>query len=232
MAEGDDKPRGSVPVPDPTILTTQAVDRALAGYREVVTEQIRNLKTRLGGMDRETELVAGDLVKALLSHREELEQIREECRHANEALRESYVLQIKNVLDVAMEKFHAIDTQFKERDTRTDQTDKERKISLDAALAAAKEAVKEQNTASALAIGKSEAGIKEKIDALVLLMTTSNKALDEKITDLKERQDRGEGQQTGVAASQQQSNWSTGQLVSVGLALAAAAIAVAIALFK
>ena len=43
------------PVPDPTVLTTQLVDRAIDAFKAVV-------ETRLTGIDRATMLVASDLV--------------------------------------------------------------------------------------------------------------------------------------------------------------------------
>src|ERR1039458_7835294 len=48
---------GRPPVPDPTVLTTQLVDRAIGAFREVV-------ETRLQAIDRATELVAKDVVSA------------------------------------------------------------------------------------------------------------------------------------------------------------------------
>jgi hypothetical protein len=58
-----------------------------------------------------------------------------------------------------------IDQRFEERDERTDQIAQLGRISLDAALAAAKEAVGEQNKSNALSITKSESSMKEQINA-------------------------------------------------------------------
>ena len=55
------------------------------------------------------------------------------------------------------ERFKSIAVQFAERDIRTEQTSRDSKVAVDAALQAAKEAVGEQNKSSALAIAKSEA---------------------------------------------------------------------------
>lgn len=106
---------------------------------------------------------------------------------------------IKNVADVSNERFLGIATQFLERDTRTEQAAQESRISLDAALAAAKEAVSEQNKANSLAIGKSEDATKERLDALQLLFSTSNKSLEDKISDAKSRLDSGGGREQGTA---------------------------------
>ena len=109
--------------------------------------------------------------------------------------------QIKNVSDVSDQKFDAIDTRFVERDTRTAQAADESRISLDAALAAAKEAVSEQNKANALAIGKSELATQKQIDAMGEVMATSIKSLEDKIADATKRLDRGEGIVTGSAGA-------------------------------
>ena len=232
--EEQSRPRSSVPVPDPTVLTTQAVDRAIASYREVVDAQIKNLETRLHGMDRATELIAEELVKTINQTSEMCARIREDFGRDLAALRESYTLQIANVRDVSLEKFAAVDTRFLERDTRTEETAQQSRISLDAALAAAKEAVGEQNRANSLAIGKSEGATQKQIDAMTELMATSNRALEDKIADLKGRLDRGEGQDKGTTEMRQrnqlQSNWSIGLLITTGLAALGSAVAIILAL--
>jgi BMFP domain-containing protein YqiC len=195
MSIGDDQYAAqegdtNLPIPDPTRLTTQLVDRALAAFREVVF-------TRLGGMDRATELVADELKKLQADTAEQHEHLRQDRREELASAREFILSQLDTVARVSNEKFTAITTQFAERDTRTEQAAQESRISLDAALAAAKEAVSEQNKANALAIGKSEDATKERLDALALLMTTSVSSLDDKISDVKSRLDRGEGHTSG-----------------------------------
>jgi hypothetical protein len=98
---------------------------------------------------------------------------------------------------VNAEKFAGITTQFKERDTRTDQSAAATKIAVDAALQAAKEAVAAQNTASAQAIAKSEAATTKQIDAIANLITAQTKATDEKVDDVKGRLLAIEGQKIG-----------------------------------
>lgn len=234
MSDGNEYARRpedrNLPVPDPTRLTTQLVDRALAAYREVV-------ETRLRAMDHATELLAVELTKITAGLREQRTGVRDEFEQAIIAMRESYTLQIKNVADVAWEKFAAINTRFEERDTRTEQAAQESRISLDAALAAAKEAVSEQNKANTLAIGKSEAATQKQIDALMAQMATSNKSLEDKIGDIKGRLDRGEGGAAMTMTNQTQSNWSTGVIISgtiagIAVLLTAVTIVVAIVLHR
>lgn len=88
---------------------------------------------------------------------------------------------------VVMEKFDSVAQRFSERDTRTDQTARNDKVNLDAAFAAAKEAVGEQNKSSALAIAKSEAATTKQIDQVGSQLTVSSAALTDKIDDTKNR---------------------------------------------
>lgn len=85
------------------------------------------------------------------------------------------------------EKFASIQTQFKERDTRVEQQARESKSALDAALAAQKEAVTEQNKSNTLAIDKAGAAFTKQIDATQTLIQSTTKATDDKISDIKDR---------------------------------------------
>ena len=93
--------------------------------------------------------------------------------------------------------FDNIKTQFTERDTRTEQTSRDSKVAVDAALQAAKEAVGAQNESNSLAIAKSETATTKQIDAMGALITATAKASDEKIDDLKTRLSSIEGRSTG-----------------------------------
>jgi hypothetical protein len=124
------------------------------------------------------------------------------------------------------EKFRSIQTQFSERDTRTEQTSRDSKVAVDAALQAAKEAVAEQNRSSALAISKSEAATMKQIDQQSILIQTGTNASDGKINDLKDRVALLEGRDQGSSSS-------LGWMVGVGgllVAIIAAVAAVALVL--
>jgi hypothetical protein len=214
----------SVPRPDPTRLTTQLVDRALAAYREVV-------EVRLNAMDEATHLLANELTLARQKVDAGDVRSRDDRDRAIGALREVLTGSIRNVSDVTLEKFNAVDTRFQERDTRTQQAADESRISLDAALAAAKEAVSEQNKANTEAIRKSELATQKQIDSLIALMTTANKSVEDKISDLKSRLDRGEGQSTGAADTRSDQRLNTGQiLVALSVIIGLAGLIVAILL--
>lgn len=185
--------------------TTTAEINALAGL----------LNTRLGGMDKATELLAAtvgrvpsDTDKQVNALRELLEsridgmdeatkllalnvrEIPADIDKAARALREILQGDIRNVQDVAIEKFLAIDGTFASN-----------ALALTAALAAQKEAAAEQNKSNTLAITKSEQATKETIASNAQQTATSLKSLADRLDDLKERVDRGEGSDRGQAAA-------------------------------
>jgi hypothetical protein len=175
------------PIPDPTVRTTEQLQREIMMSRELietlVTGQNRVIETRFDGMD-----VA---IKLLQTQTDRLPQHILDAVHQLQSLHE--------------EKFRSIETQFVERDTRTEQTSRDSKVAVDAALQAAKEAVGEQNKSNALAIAKSEATFTKQIDQIGVLISTLQKGLDEKIDDLRARlqaiesMKKGAGDLTGVA---------------------------------
>jgi hypothetical protein len=157
------------PITDPTTLTTQALEREIMALREI-------LETRMNGQDALIRLMQD----TLRSRRTDIDESVTHLRVLHE------------------EKFESIQTQFRERDTRSEQTQKDSKVAVDAALQAAKEAVGEQNKSSALAIAKSEAGTTKQIDQIGVLITTTNAAMNDKIDDLKQRQTSAESRSIGT----------------------------------
>lgn len=184
---------GSRPIPDPTVLTAQLVDRAVIGIREILEAKIdgdRNIfATRLQGMDRAIELL--------------------------QARRDSMVGEIDgkiaNLERLHDEKFRSVQTQFTERDIRAEQTSRDSKVAVDAALQAAKEAVGKQNEASDRSIQKSEVSTTKQIDEQ-----------GRRVDDLKERLTRLESEGRGSDAAkttQQTSNASSISIISVVVAV-------------
>lgn len=156
------------PVPDPTVLTTQQLLRELAALREII-------EARLDGGDQAVVL---------------LRTTTDKTPAAIEAA-------VKQLQQLHEEKFRSIAVQFAERDTRTEQTSRDSKVAVDAALQAAKEAVGEQNKSNALAIAKSESGFTKQIDQQGTIIATMANGLNDKIDDLKTRLTTIEGRSTG-----------------------------------
>jgi hypothetical protein len=195
-----------VPKPDPTRLTTQLVDRTISAFREV-------FEVRLAEMDKAIVLAADSIGKLPADATTKCDKLRLDLEGQMQALREFIMSQIENIRDLTTVKFDAVNSRFKERDIRTEHAAVESRISLDAALAAAKEAVAEQNKANAQAIGKSETATQKQIDALLQLMTTSNKSLEDKISDIKSRLDRGEGHDTGSSEAHTDKRSDVGTII-------------------
>jgi hypothetical protein len=228
---GQDKQQGWRPVPDPTVLTTEALQREIANLREL-------LGARMDQMDAATELRLEALLKipaetaALIQHLEALHD----------------------------EKFRSIELQFKERDIRGDQANRASKEALDAALLAAKELVGATNLANAAAAKKSEDNFTKQIDQIMTLIVTQGQATDARITEqgktadarvvevkerideLKERIDRASGmteggqvqrvetRQQSVETRQQNGLWiAFGGLALTGLVVAISIISLVLA---
>jgi len=191
------KGTGSTPVPDPTLLTTEAILREIRGLREILEMRIdgqqKVFEARLSGMDKAIELL----------------------QSIADRLPVSVDSKVMNLRLLHEEKFSSIQTQFVERDTRSERESKDNKVAGDAALQAAKEAVGKQQESGDKAIAKSEAATIKQIDQINTSIGASNKTLDDKIDDVKERITRLEsedkGHQTAVT-TQQTSNMN---LVSV-----------------
>ena len=154
----------NVPVPDPSLLTTQHIRNSIENLRELIG-------ARLDAMDQATEL--------------RLERFHDVPAQTDE--------KVQRLQDLHETKFAGIALQFHERDTRTDQTAATSKQALDAALLAAKELVGQQNEANAAAATKAELSTIKQIDQIVVLVGTIEKALGAQIIEIKERIDRNEG---------------------------------------
>lgn len=157
---------GSVPVPDPTKLTTDAVNaatqqwrRELAGFREV-------FETRLDAMDKATSIVAAELAKVYPSEIEKL---------------------VAGTIRLHDKDMYTIDLRFLERDVRTEQAAITSQKALDAALLAAAALVTQQNEANSRASEIVVASTTKQIDSILALIRSSSEATDAKFTDIKER---------------------------------------------
>jgi hypothetical protein len=183
----------NIPIPDPSILTTEALAREIFALRELLEvklgaadtsiTQIRAiLETRLDGMDK--------AIRLLQQTADKFPAAVDEKIHA---LREIHEQRFTAITDTTSEKFLSIEKQFAERDVRTEQAAGAVKIAVDAALQAQKEAAGEQNRSNALAQSKSETAFTKQIDQMSTLIQTMTKAFDDKIGDVKDRLTRIEG---------------------------------------
>lgn len=176
----------------PDTLTIAQLRRELSGLREV-------LVARLDGMDRATELLSETVNRTPT-------EIQKEIGH------------LSTLVD---EKFDSVDLRFDERDVRTEQAAKASKEALDAALLAAKELVSQQNEANAATNDKTEQSTIKQIDQIGIRIDTMQKGFDDRVTELKERIDRGEPATAAAALAQSGSRADATYAQSSGIASAA-----------
>ena len=193
----------NVPVPDPSLLTTEQLRAGLGSLKELIV-------ARLDAMDAATELRLKALDQIPVATGQQIQHLRE----------------------VQDEKFHTINNQFVERDVRTTQASVAADDALKAALQAAKELVGAQGEASSAAAVKSETSFAKQIDQLGTIIQTMQLALDARITELKERIDRFEASSSGANISRNErrsENQMTLSVVGALLLLVSVAAAVYVA---
>jgi hypothetical protein len=139
-----DSDGSSRPVPDPTVLTTDAVNQAVKIGRDYTDGAIAVLVERLEGMDRATRLLNETVTRVPTA-------VQTEVAHLNGLMEE---------------KFSSVQTQFLERDTRQERESRDNKIAVDAAFAAQKDSAAREGEANAKAIEKSEKATEKIIDAI------------------------------------------------------------------
>jgi hypothetical protein len=102
-------------------------------------------------------------------------------------LRNLITAEARHITELLAKDMAHVELQFKTIAERTAEQKSDTKSALDAALAAAKEAVTSQTASSEKAILKSETASVERIKGLETLLATSLSSTDEKITDIKDR---------------------------------------------
>jgi hypothetical protein len=247
--------RGSgdlIPRPDPTVLTATAVREATAAMRRELDQAITEIR-------RELESVRALLASRFDSHiresdrrfaevpgqrKEDVDSLRDLLQTRLTALEAKLRLGFEEVKAIPAEtraeinhlrelhegRFTGIEQQFTERDIRADQDKRASKDALDAALLAQKEAVAQQNDANTTAATKSETSFTKQIDQIGTLIATLEKSLTDRITELKERIDRGEGSSSGAFETRTERRLDAG-LNYTALAVLISAVILAITLY-
>lgn len=211
--------------PDPSHLTTAAIQREVNGIHRDLTVLEQGIRDKLANLSatRQRELTAqAELFDARLEGLEASFAFKIQAIDNATILRLESVAKVPDEIDRAIAhssgltnvRFDGISQQFEERDIRTEQAGKASTEALAAALQAAKELVGAQGEASAAAAIKSETSFTKQIDQIGTIIQTLEKALDARITELKERIDRGEGSASGVKDK-------TAQMIAIGAVLVA-----------
>jgi hypothetical protein len=159
-------------------LTYSGIARGdpIIALRNEFSTQLRSLETRFEAFDKATDLAHEDMVRVPTQVQTAVGSLRELL----EQLVETKIAEIRGELNrhaaETAQKFHNVDGQFTERDTRTDQRAGDTKLAVDAAFAAAKEAT-----------AKIEAGFTKQIDGQGEIIDTKTGNLASSISDLKDR---------------------------------------------
>lgn len=125
------------PVPDPTLLTTQQLQRELLSLRELMESRIKPIE---------------DDVEILRSHQEKGP--------------DRTAIEVGHLKELCFEKFAGVNVRFLERDVRIEQTSKDNKTAITAAFDAAKEAVSKSETNFSKQIDQQGVLVKEIRDGL------------------------------------------------------------------
>jgi hypothetical protein len=158
-----DSPGQRTTVPDPSVLSTEALTRGLQAERDYADGQIAVLKERLDGIDRATGLLSETVnrVPTVLTQ------------------------EIGHLTSLMKEKFSSVAIQFKERDTRSEREARDNKLAVDAAFAAQEKQAVAQQESNTLAIAKSEAATAETIKTNQELGTSRTDSLTKGQDELK-----------------------------------------------
>jgi hypothetical protein len=188
-----------VPVPDPTVLTTEALTREIEHLKELFNQ-------RVTAMDKAMDLFNENITRVPTDTDKQIHHL-ERLMHSQ--------------FSVVDEKFRSVYTQFSDRDSRVEQTARDTKVAVDAALQAAEKAVSKQNESFSLSIAKSETATIKQIDQQGIIISTSTAALNDKIEDMKARLTLIEGQAVGQrTGSNTTTNW-IGVIVGIALVVIA-----------
>jgi cation transport regulator ChaB len=157
-------PYGSVPVPDPTELTSRAVDaldkKLTALFNTKLEGELQVLEQRLEGIDKATELARTNLPQTVND-------------------------QVTHLKELILVMFESVQTQFKERDVRADRESTANTVKVDAAFAAAKEAAAATLATILAAISEIKDTNEKSVGKLEANILQLVKGLADKIEDVK-----------------------------------------------
>lgn len=169
--------------------------------------------------DPDPTLLTTENLRREIANLKELQETRLSASAASTAALHDLILaKIEVLSSVTGQRFASIETQFAERDKRTEQLSLADKTAIAAALQAQKEAAGAQNESNAASVTKQEAAFTKLLDQNQTLFQTAMSAQTTQLNDVKSRLDKGEGQSKGAGDTW---GWIFGV---VGILIAAAAV--------
>ena len=156
-----------IPRPDPTLLTTAALQREIAALKDnsqaALAAEVRVIVTRIEEIQRAIDKATDDYVRV-------------------PTLLDRAVTQLLQLMD---RRFEKVDTELKAQQSLQDEKFGQVQIRFDEAEKAANKQAENFTAATA----KSEANTTKQIDQLIVLVQTSTRGLDDKITSVTEAAD-------------------------------------------
>jgi hypothetical protein len=208
----------------------QRVSDEVQHLRDLHDRDIQGVRQQFNERDTRTELAAEHARTAIDAALAAVKDTGESYQRQASSMLETALRSVNELRLVHNEKFAGITRQFEERDVRTTQASSAADDALKAALQAAKELVGAQGEASAAAAVKSETSFTKQIDQIGTIIQTLEKALDARITELKERIDRGEGAGVG-AGTQRVEARAVAQAAFAGIGVILVIITIVIAIY-
>lgn len=194
--------RRSVPVPDPTKLTTDAVDRLEKLMREVIAESVARLRDNVMATLSEQD-------KAVVLLRTSTDKYPEIMKYMIATLQSLHEEKFNSIDNRLVSLQHLIETQFKERDIRTDKTEKDSKTAVDAALQAAEKNFNARTAEIGATIVELKGNFNKLIDGIDGKITILTKTFDDKLAILRDvlaaLSNQQVGTSTGISAKEDSS---------------------------
>lgn len=210
----DDK-GGSTPRPDPTVLTTEALRREVAALKELINSNMFSAQA-LSDSKFDQFRVEIDNMKAYRDSK--IADLRTELMRAEEILGEkidSLRDDLGRTETLRNEKFKAVQLQFELSEQHRIEQKHDTQAAVDAALAAAKEAVNAQTVASDRSITKSETATSEQLKQMNVTTTTAIAGINLIIDDVKERINRIEAIRSGARENMASTYALVGLIVAI-----------------
>ena len=186
-----------VPIPDPTTLTNQLVERATSALREILETRLDASDKAVAELTRMTETrVAAAVTQVKELYAEKFRLVESAIETNRMAIIDRFELLDKQMIKAATdvksaddERFRSIAERFEVLDKQTIKAAADVKSAVDAAFAAAASGVSQQNQANFLASQKQEAAFTKQIDQLADNVKQISKAIGDQISDLKKTND-------------------------------------------
>lgn len=188
------------PIPDPTVLTDQLVTKAIRAVTETFDAKLNALADKADTLDRfntrHTDLAVAQfrelmeariasLIEADSNSMIQRELLVHQITESQEQLSHLFEQRIASLTETVAVLKTTVNERFTQGDVQTEKAARDVKSAVDAAFAAAKEAVGEQNKSNALSIAKSEVATTKQIDQLSENLRISVKNTDDKIDGIK-----------------------------------------------